>query len=418
MEMSRRSLFRHSGVAVGVATLGGFELFSQQKKPDPFAGLKSMTAGVKPLDPADYQARIEKARKLMADQKIDLLYLNGGTSLEYFGAIRWGLSERMFAMMIPARGDIAYVCPKFEEARAREQIKFGTDVRTWEEDQSPYALVKQVLQDCKIPSGVIGVEPTVREFVIDGMQKACTTAKFVNGENISQGCRMIKSKKELEHMTLACNITKKAYEAGFQTLHEGMSQGELRNNIAQAHTRLGATGSGGPSFGPSSGNPHGSILDRTLKAGDVVLVDGGCAVEGLHSDVTRTVVFGKPSDRFRKIWDIVKKAQEAALAAVRPGVPCEAVDAAARKVVVDAGYGPDYKYFAHRVGHGIGLDGHEYPYLVHGNKLPLQPGMTFSDEPGIYLANEFGVRIEDTFYVGEDGLGHIFGETVTAISSY
>ena len=417
MRISRRCLFQKSGTALGIAALAGIESFPQGKQPDPFADLKSMTEGVKPLDRADFEARIEKARKLMADGKIDLLCLNGGTSLDYFGAIRWGLSERMFAMLIPAQGDIAYVCPKFEEGRAREQVKFGTDIRTWEEDESPYALVKQILQDRKIASGTIGVEPTIREFVVDGMQKACPTARLVNGENISQGCRMIKSKKELEYMTLACNITKRAFEAGFRTLREGMSQRELSANMSQATARLGSTGGGSASFGPSSGNPHGSLVDRKLKAGDVVLVDGGCKVEGLSSDVTRTVVFGKPSDEFRKIWDIVKKAQDAALAAVRPGVPCEAVDAAARKVIVDAGYGPDYKYFAHRVGHGIGLDGHEYPYLVRGNKLPLAPGMTFSDEPGIYIADRFGVRIEDTFYVAEDG-GHFFGKGVTEIVSY
>ncbi len=417
MQISRRSLFRKSGAALGVAGLTRLELFSQQKQPDAFADLKSMTAGVKPHEPADYEARIEKARKLMINAKIDLLCLNGGTSLDYFGAIRWGLSERMFAMLIPARGEIAYVCPKFEEGRAREQVKYGTDIRTWEEDQDPYLLVKQILQDRKIASGIVGVEPTVREFVVDAMQKACTTARFVNGENISQGCRSIKSKKELEYMTIACNITKRAFEAGFRTMREGMTQRELSANMSQATSRLGATGGGSVSFGPSSGNPHGSLAERTLKAGDVVLVDGGCKVEGLSSDVTRTVVFGKPSDKVRKIWDIVLKAQTAALAAVRPGVPCEAIDAAARKVIVDAGYGPDYKYFAHRVGHGIGMDGHEYPYLVRGNKLPLAPGMTFSDEPGIYIANEFGVRIEDTFYVAEDG-GHFFGNPIAAFPAY
>lgn len=417
MHISRRSLFRQSGAAIGIAGLGGLDLFAQEKRPDPFSELKSMTTGVKPLEAGDYEARMEKARKLMIDRRIDLLLLNGGTSLEYFSAIRWGLSERMFAMLIPARGEIAYVCPKFEEGRASEQIRFGKDIRTWEEDQSPYLLVKQILQDRKIAGGTIGVEPTVREFVVDGLQKACVQARFVNGEDISQGCRMIKSKKELEYMTLACNITKKAYEAGFRTLREGMTQADLSRNMSLATTRLGATGGGSASFGPNTGSPHGSIVERTLKPGDVVLVDGGCRVEGLSSDVTRTVVFGKPSEKVRRIWDIVKKAQEAALAAARPGVPCEAVDAAARKVIVDAGYGPDYKYFSHRVGHGIGLDGHEYPYLVRGNKLPLAPGMTFSDEPGIYIANEFGVRIEDTMYIADDG-AHFFGNPVATLDTY
>lgn len=414
MKISRRSLFRQTGTALGIAGLEGLNLFAQDKRLDPFGELKSMTTGVKPLEASDYEARMEKARRLMIERKIDLLLLNGGTSLEYFGAIRWGLSERMFAMLIPARGEIAYVCPKFEEGRAGEQIRFGKDLRTWEEDQSPYALAAQILRDRKVAAGMIGIEPTVREFVVDGLQKACAQARFVNGEDITQGCRMIKSKKELEYMTLACNITKKAFEAGFRTLREGMSQADLSRNMALATTRLGATGGGSVSFGPNTGSPHGSLTERSLKPGDVVLVDGGCKVEGLSSDVTRTVVFGKPSEKVRKIWDIVKKAQSAALAAARPGVPCEAVDAAARKVIVDAGYGPDYKYFTHRVGHGIGLDGHEYPYLVRGNRLPLATGMTFSDEPGIYIAGEFGVRIEDTMYIADDG-AHFFGNPVDAL---
>ena len=170
-------------------------------------------------------------------------------------------------------------------------------------------------------------------------------------------------------------------------------------------------------FGPNAAFPHGSVAERTLKSGDVVLVDGGCRIEGFQSDVTRTVVLGKPTDKIRQVWDIVKKAQDAALAAARPGVPCEAVDAAARKVIVDAGYGPDYRYFTHRLGHGIGMDGHEYPYLVRGNKLPLQTGMTFSDEPGIYIVGEFGVRTEDVMSITEDG-SRLFRNTTPTLETY
>jgi len=417
MRISRRSMFRRTSAVLGSLGISSLRVFPQEPAKDPFSDLKSMTTGITRLTPSDLAARMEKARNLMIQKKFDALYLNGGTSMEYFVGIRWGLSERMFALLIPARGEVAYVCPKFEEGRARELVRLGTDIRTWEEDQSPYLLVKEVLLDRKIATGTIGIEPSVREFVVDGLQKACPSARIVNGEDITQGCRMIKSKKELDHMALACEITQKAYDAALRTVRKGMSQGELSRNVSLAHTRLGASGGGSVSFGPNSASPHGSIVDRTLKPGDVILIDGGCRVEGFSSDVTRTVVFGKPSEKLQKVWDIVKKAQDAARAAAKPGVPCEEVDAAARRVVVDAGFGPGYKYFTHRVGHGIGMDGHEYPYLVRGNKLPLQPGMTFSDEPGIYIVGEFGVRIEDVIHITDDG-ALFFRNTTPTLQTY
>jgi len=417
MTISRRSLFRGGSSALAAAGIAARSSSAEEKQKDPLADLKNLTAGVQKQTPEDYQARMERARRLMVEQKMDLLYLSGGTSMEYFSGIRWGLSERMFAMLIPARGDVVYICPKFEEGRGREQIRLGTDIRTWEEDESPYLVVREVLKDRKIAAGTVAVEPSVREFVVDGMSRACPGARFVNGDTITQGCRMIKTKKELDYMALAAEITHQAFAAGFRTLREGMSTGELGRTISAAHMRLGAPGYGAVSFGPNAAFPHGSSMERSLKPGDVVLVDGGCRVEGFQSDVTRTVVFGKPSERIKQVWDIVKKAQDAALAAARPGVPCEAVDAAARKVIVDAGYGPDYKYFTHRLGHGIGLDGHECPYLVKGNQLPLQPGMTFSDEPGIYIVGEFGVRTEDVIYLAEDG-AHFFRNTTPTLETY
>jgi Xaa-Pro dipeptidase len=417
MRISRRSMFRRTSAVLGSLGISSLRAFPQEPAKDPFSDLKSMTAGVSRPTLGDFEARMEKARKLMIEKKFDALYLNGGTSMEYFVGTRWSLSERMFALLIPARGEVAYICPRFEEERARELVRLGTDIRTWEDDQSPYRLVKEFLLDRKIATGTIGIEPSVREFVIDGLQKACPSARFVNGENITQDCRMIKSKRELDYMALACEISQKAYDAALRTVREGMSQGELSRNVSLAHSRLGASGGGAVSFGPNSAFPHGSIMDRTLKPGDVILIDGGCRVEGFSSDVTRTVVFGKPSEKLQKVWDIVKKAQDAALAAAKPGVPCEEVDAAARRVIVDAGFGPGYKYFTHRVGHGIGMDGHEYPYLVRGNKLPLQPGMTFSDEPGIYIVGEFGVRTEVVIHITDDG-ALFFRNTTPTLQTY
>ncbi len=417
MRISRRSVFRSTGAFLGSLASGGLAgAFSQEAAKDAFADLKNMTADLTRLTASDYQGRMEKARKLMTKNKIDVFYMNGGTTMEYFSGVRWGVSERMFALLIPARGDLAWICPKFEEGRAREQIRFGTDVRVWEEEESPYMLVRQVLQDRKIASGTVGIEPTVREFVSDGLRKACPSARVLNGEAVSQGCRMLKSKKELDYMALASEITQKAFAAAFRTVREGMTQADLSRAISLAHTRLGAQGGGAVSFGPNAAFPHGSMMARTLKPGDVILVDGGGRVEGMNSDVTRTVVFGKPSDKVRRVWDIVKRAQDAALAAARPGTPCEAVDAAARKVISDAGFGPDYKYLTHRIGHGIGMDGHEYPYLVRGNKLLLEPGMTFSDEPGIYIPGEFGLRIEDVIHIADDG-AHFFRSAEPVLQS-
>jgi Xaa-Pro dipeptidase len=417
MKTTRRSFLECSGVTLAAATAARSPSFSQGQAQNPFADLKSMTTNVQKLTPADFESRIERLRASMSGQKIDALYLNGGTSLEYFCGMRWGLSERMFALVIPIRGELAYVCPKFEEGRAREQIHFGKDIRVWEEDESPYEAVKTILQDRKAASGRIAIEPGVREFVADGLRKACSAANFVNGEDLVSGCRMVKSRKELDYIALACEITKKAYAAALLTLREGMSQSDLGRSVSLVHGKLGAPGYAAVAFAVNSAFPHGSMIERTLKSGDAVLVDGGCRVEGFQSDITRTVVFGKPTDRMQKVWDIVKKAQAAALAAARPGAAYEAVDVAARKVIVDAGYGPGFKYFTHRLGHGIGMDGHEHPYMVRGNKLPLSAGMTFTDEPGIYIQGEFGVRIEDCVHVTEDGAS-FFGNTTDKLETY
>jgi Xaa-Pro dipeptidase len=261
----------------------------------------------------------------------------------------------------------------------------------------------------------LALGPTVRAFVHYGLRKDAPGLELVNGAVITEGCRGIKTKKEIEYMDLANKITKLAYRKAFKHLREGMSSGDLGSLIGDAHQKMGVRGGGWPQFGPNSAFPHGSSVVRNLHQNDTIVLDGGCSVEGYRSDVTRTIVFGKPSDKQRKVWEIVKKAQSEALKAVRPGVPCEYIDRVARKVVEDAGYGPEYKYFTHRLGHGIGMDGHEYPYLVKGNMLKLQPGMTFSDEPGIYIYGEFGVRLEDCFVVIEDGGRFLGGMESTAI---
>jgi Xaa-Pro dipeptidase len=376
--------------------------------PPSIAVLTSMKDQAQPITAEERRGRIEKARRLMSERGVDALMLTGGTSLVYFSGMHWGLSERLFAMVLPVKGDAFYVCPAFEEERAREQIATGplggsADVRTWEEHEDPYQRVAQGLRDRGIAAGSLGIEETIRFVFSDGVAKAAPTVKVTSGTPISAGCRITKDAHELALMRLASQVTLKAYEAAWKALKDGMTQDGFASLVALAHRQLGFEGGAGVQVGQYSALPHGSITPQVVREGSILLIDGGCAVEGYVSDISRTFVLGKATDKMKQVFDIEYAAQTAALKAARPGVPCEAVDAAARKVITDAGYGPDYKYFTHRVGHGMGMDGHEWPYLVKGNTLPLAPGMTFSDEPGIYIPGEFGVRLEDDMIITEQG---------------
>ena len=408
----RRDFLRMSaGIAATAAITGtpGITLAEsnspQNSQPDPIRRLRRMTDGAVPITLDERNARIEKAWKLMKDLHIDAIYMEPGSSMSYYTGMRWGTSERMFALVIPARGELAWVCPKFEEERARELINMGTDIRTWEEDQSPYQRVAEILRDRGIRTGTVAIEERVRFFLYDGIREAAPALKFVSATPVTAGCRMFKSPAEISLMQLANDITIEAYKATKESMREGMTQGEFASNCAAAFRALGSSGGIFVSFGKYTAFPHGSSTPQRLQEGDVVLMDGGCSVEGYQSDITRTFVFGKPTDRQRKIWDLEKKSQDAGFAAAKVGVPCEAVDAAARKVITDAGFGPDYKVpgLPHRTGHGIGLDGHEWTNFVRGNKTPIQPGMCFSDEPTIVIYGEFGIRLEDCLYITPDG---------------
>lgn len=405
---SRREFLYGAGAAAALlnTTISAEE--QQADLPPSIRSLTPMTSQVRPITADERRGRIEKARRLMAEQKIHAIMLCQGTSLVYFTNIMWGGGERLFACLIPAKGEPFFVCPAFEEDRAREQIARGpfagtADVRTWHEHESPYERVVQGLRDRGITTGVIGMEETIDFVFSNGVRNAAPGARIVSATPVTAGCRMIKDDHELELMRLASNVTLKAYEAAYKALREGMTQNDFGRLVSAAHAQLGFEGGAGVQVGEYSALPHGSIAPQTIREGTILLIDGGCNIAGYQSDLSRTFVLGKPTDKMRRIFDIERKAQDAALAAAKPGVPCEAVDAAARKVITDAGYGPDYKYFTHRVGHGIGMDWHEWPYLVRGNTLPLAPGMTFSDEPGIYLRGEFGVRLEDDMYITEDG---------------
>jgi len=403
----RRDFLRLSAGMAGATLLGSSMVHAQQgSQPEAIRRLRRMTDNVVPITPDERKARIAKAQKLMAEQKIDAIYLEPGSSMSYYTGMRWGTSERMFALVIPARGELAWVCPKFEEERARELIQMGsTDIRTWEEDESPYKRVAEIFKDRGVRTGTIGIEERVRFFLYDGIRLAAPHLKFVSATPITAGCRMFKSPAELALMQIANDITIVAYKATRDSMREGMTQGEFAGNCAAAFRALGTSGGIFVSFGKFTAFPHGSSKPQLLKEGDVVLMDGGCSIEGYQSDITRTFVFGKANDRQRQIWDLEKKSQDAGFAAAKVGAPCEAVDAAARKVITDAGFGPDYKVpgLPHRTGHGIGLDGHEWTNFVRGNKTPIQPGMCFSDEPTVVIYGEFGIRLEDCLYITPDG---------------
>ena len=317
-----------------------------------------------------------------------------------------GLSERTFGVVIPVNGELAYVSPAFEEDRARELTRFTNDVRVWQEDESPFKLIADILRDRGIATGKVGFEERLRFFIADGVRHAAPQLEFVLATPVTAGCRMIKSPAELALMQRANDITIEAYKATFPSLRDGMTQREFGRLISAAMTRLGGTGGGAlVLFGVSSAFPHGTTKPAALKEGDVVLIDGGCEVEGYASDITRTTTLGKASQRVKDIWEVEKRAQAAAFNAAQVGVPCEDVDAAARKVITAAGFGPDYKLpgTPHRTGHGIGMDGHEWTNFVRGNKTPIAPGMCFSDEPSIIVPNTYGIRLEDCLFITEQG---------------
>jgi Xaa-Pro dipeptidase len=313
-------------------------------------------------------------------------------------------TRQVYGLVLPARGNFVWIVPA-EGQSAHDAIKLGGDVSTFPESDGPFRSIAKALKDRGAAAGKVGLEEQVRFSVFDGLRKCAPALEFVNGDSVSAGCRMIKSKAELALMQRAADVTIEAYRAGLATLREGMSPSELSGNIAAAYGALGFQGNAAVSFGVNTAFPHGSIQAQMLREGDMILIDDGCSVDGYQSDITRAVVFGKPSARQREIWTLERKAQDAALAAAKPGATCESVDAAARKVITDAGLGPGYKVpgLPHRTGHGIGLDIHEWTYLVRGNKTRLETGMCFSDEPMI-VAGDFGVRLEDCMYITEDGV--------------
>jgi Xaa-Pro dipeptidase len=409
--ISRRSFLQATAVSTAaLSSIATAEEGSTDCKPLPpaIAKLSSLKDQAHSITAQERGDRQEKARRLMRANRIDAMLLMSGTSLEYFAGIKWWASERTFAMVLPAHGKPFFVCPAFEQARAIEQLANSpqagsADIRIWQEDESPYQKLAQGLHDLGMTTGTLGIEETVRFVFSNAISQAAPQIRMVNATAVTAGCRMIKSPHEIALMRLACKATLTVYEAVFKSLCEAMTDSNIRELVRSAYERVGFEGDVDVAIAANSSSPHGSTEAQRVREGSIIMLDDGCLVEGYTSDITRTFVLGNPTDKMKNVFDIVHRAQSAALRVARPGVPCESVDAAARKIISDAGYGPDYKFFTHRVGHGMGMDGHEWPYLVRGNKTLLKPNMVFSDEPGIYIPGQFGIRLEDDMHITENG---------------
>ena len=401
--MSTRRDFLASAAVLPLLAQTGIAQTPGAKLPAAIATLKPRLGEAVPITLHERQLRADKARRLMLRQGIAAIVLTGGTSLDYFTGIRAEQSERLFAWVLPADTAPYIVCPFFEEARMSEQLAQipdgrQTKIHTWKEDEDPYALLIQ-----HAPPGALGIDERVQFVFANRIELAGPARKLVSAIPVVSGCRAIKSPAELALMQLANSITLDVYKAAYQSAGPGITNADFSQLVAHGYKQCGVEGDASCQVGQWSALPHGSPRPQRIREGEIVLIDDGCTVHGYQSDISRTFVYGKPTDKQLRVFEIVHRAQAAALAAAKPGVPCHVIDDAARQVITSAGFGPDYKTFTHRVGHGIGMDEHEWPYLVRGNDALLEVGMCFSDEPGIYLPGEFGIRLEDDWHLGEQG---------------
>ena len=370
------------------------------------AKLEATSAGIAPIAVGEFEARIAKAQQLLREQGLQGLYLDTSTNLLYFTGIQLKLTERLHGAIIPAEGEVVYLSPAFEEPKTREYMQFGDDVRCWEEHEDPTALVVETIRSLGYESGSVALDPDTPFYTVDGLRKAGNRFDFQSASPITAACRQLKSAAEIALIQRAMDVTMAVHRAAARTLRVGMTTTELVDFLDKAHRKLGLTPTfGAAQFGEATAYPHGVPYPQTLAEGDMVLIDMGARLGGYHSDITRTYVFGEPTERQREIWNLEKRAQLAGFAAAVLGAPCEAVDQGARGAIEAAGFGPGYKVpgLPHRTGHGLGLAIHEEPFMVKGNRTPLAPGMCFSVEPMMCIYGEFGVRLEDIAYMAEDG---------------
>jgi Xaa-Pro dipeptidase len=366
------------------------------------AGLSPWADRAPAISPAERQARMAKARVLMDGLGVDAILVGAGASLRYFTGVAWNATERLVALMLPRQGNPFMICPRFELGSLEASLQVPVEIRLWEEHEDPAALVASA------DFASLALDPAIAFGVASAIGRAAPALKIIDGTPIIDGCRMTKSPAELALMAQAKAMTLEVHRRAARILAPGITTTAVRRFIDQAHRALGADDGSSfcaVQFGVASAYPHGLPGEQSLNLDDLVLIDTGCKVQGYNSDITRTYVFGTPSPEHHRIWEIEKRAQAAAFAAVKPGVPCEEIDAVARRVLESEGLGPDYALpgLPHRTGHGIGLSIHEAPYLVRGDRTPLAPGMCFSNEPMIVLPETFGIRLEDHFHVTETG---------------
>ena len=402
--MDKRKFLKLTGLSGVSLLLAGKAGAAEQQ--EELASLSSLAGDLSPISASERRARIAKAQQLMAQQNINAIVLEPGAAMVYFTGIQWWRSERLTGVVLPREGEIGVVCPFFEEPSIRESLEVGDDVRVWQEHESPFELVTKILADRGIKKGTVGFENSVRFFVSDGILNANPQLRAVSAEPVTRGCRMMKSAHELKLMHKANEITLAAYGYVYKRLRKGMSQAEVKTMMNQAMVALGGSRPWSLAlFNEASAYPHGTRQQQVIGDGSVVLMDCGCAVHGYQSDISRTFVFGEPDKKQQQVWQTVRKGQEIAFAAAQIGKPAGSVDDAVRDHYTALGYGPDYVLpgLSHRTGHGIGMEGHESVNFVRGESTLLQAGMCFSNEPGIYLPGEFGVRLEDCLYMTPDG---------------
>jgi Xaa-Pro dipeptidase len=408
MKVSRRTLLKAgalAGMAPAFAMARPERETPQQKLGPSFDKLKPLGKRVQPITAEEYAGRLALARRFMGDAKpaFAALYVTPGTSLYYYTGIRWWPSERLLALLVPRKGDPVVICPAFEEGRLRELLPWPMEVRVWQEDESPYEVAAKWLAERGIRTGRIAVEERTTFAFYDGLRRAAHALEYASADPVTIGCRAQKTDHELDLMRLSCEATIDVYRAVFAALQTGMTQYDVAGLVADGFTRMGLEGGALVLFGKWAAQPHGTREPQRLEEGQVVLMDGGTTVEGYQSDITRCTVLGQAPDKVKRAFTLVRQAQDAALMAAVTGHECGSVDNAARAVLTNAGFGPGYKFFTHRLGHGIGLDGHEWPYLVKGNHTSLVTGMTFSNEPGIYVPGDYGLRLEDDMVIAETG---------------
>lgn len=403
MQMNKRDFLRMSGATASAAVIGAC---SPAGRNVPEVALQSIVNDVVAIGVDERLARIENARRLMADHDIDAILLEPGSAMLYFSGVSWRRSERLTAVIIPRTGDIGIVTPFFEEPSVRESMTFGDDVRAWHEHESPFERVIEILTDRGINDGLIGLEDTVRHFVAEGLREASSKYAVVSARPVTEGCRMYKTAREIALMKKASEVTLSAYRHVYTNLETGMEPADVNEMMRSAQAALGGSNIWNMAlFGVASAYPHGTKQPQKIEEGQVVLMDCGCSVQGYKSDISRTFVFGEPNARQREVWDTVRNGQQIAFETARIGATAGSVDDAVRQYYESLGWGPGYQVpgLSHRTGHGIGMDGHESVNFVHGEKTLLAPGMCFSNEPGLYDFDSFGVRLEDCLYMTDDG---------------